>query len=306
MRSSKRHSRLVVSYTTLPGRYDLLRQSVKSILAQTLVPDTIYLTLPVIAKRLNTSYPPLPSDLEDIVSVITPSTDYGPICKLYGALFAETDADALIITCDDDTIYPPDFIMKLWQHYQESDEPIAIAGTGCLIGKGMNMLGIYSSVKPFDRWNRLFGCACPPTGRNVDILFGVSGVLYQRGFFPKKENLEEELFRYTKDNDAIFHNDDVLISGYLEHKKIKRKIFSDIPGVSHANAPEALSADFFKMFTRMGRAVKEVQAIGFLTTTEEISTMDSAYVVAGLWVAAALFIIVMIILAIWVAYRLYW
>src|SRR5258708_7949627 len=108
--------RVVATLTTLPDRYDLLRNTLKSIVFQV---DVVYLTLPLRAKRLNQEYPPLPDDITTMCRVIRTEFDYGPIMKLYGALLHERDPTTLIISVDDDIIYPPNLVASFLRRHQE-------------------------------------------------------------------------------------------------------------------------------------------------------------------------------------------
>src|SRR5438045_920235 len=100
--------RVVASCTTLPDRYDNLKIMLKSLKKQTHPLDEIYLTIPKRAHRLNKLYPSLPTEIKQICTPVYIDVDYGPITKIYGALAHETDSDTIIITVDDDNIYPPD------------------------------------------------------------------------------------------------------------------------------------------------------------------------------------------------------
>jgi GT2 family glycosyltransferase len=177
--------RVVASYTTLPDRYDVLRRSIESMRAQTYHLDAIYLALPKTASRLHKEYPPLPDDFKNLCTVIPTDIDYGPITKVYGALMAEPDPHTVIISCDDDVIFAPDHVQKMVDNHRRYPN-IAICGTGALIGKGLALISIVSTVHPFRPWNGMTGFQVDPVeGRKVDLIFGVAGILYRRGFFPR-------------------------------------------------------------------------------------------------------------------------
>src|SRR5690349_10896883 len=101
-------ARVVVTMTTLPGREDIITRACESIVQQTRPPDAIYLALPKISRRLGIPYPPMPEFVRAHCTIVQPETDFGPVTKLYGALALETDPHTVIISCDDDIIYPPD------------------------------------------------------------------------------------------------------------------------------------------------------------------------------------------------------
>ena len=220
--------RVVVTLTTLPDRYQTLERTLNSILKQDYPLDAIYLTIPEKAARLDKIYPPLPDSITSKCQIVNIKTDYGPITKIYGALSQESDPKTIIISLDDDVIYPPDLVSSLVKHGQEHKKA-AICGTGALLKYGLLFVSMVSSLN-FCTWlNPFIGPTITEKGRNIDLVFGVAGVLYRRGFFPSADKLEEELFKYALNNEAVFLNDDILISAYLSKAKIKRKLFKDIP-----------------------------------------------------------------------------
>lgn len=260
--------RVVASYTTLPSRYDVLKRSILTLKAQTEKLDAIYLTVPTRATRLNIDYPPIPDDLAELCTVIHTDIDYGPLTKIYGALVSEKDPNTIIISCDDDVFFEPNHIEIMLTHHKNYPNS-AICGTGALIGKGLLFISIVSTVRPFHHWSGFTGFKVDSKGRPVDLIFGVAGVLYTRGFFPSNETLHDEILQYSLLDDAIFHNDDVLISGYLSKHGIERRVFFDIPTIHHENGENALSSDIFKMIGRLNRSIQRVKDFGFFPTMED-------------------------------------
>lgn len=269
--------KIVASYTTVPGRYNILEKSIDSLINQEGRPDIVYLCLPKVFGRTGEKYPPLPSSIISKVTVVEPEEDYGPICKIYGGLLSEKDPDTIILTVDDDTIFDNMFMTKIREKCKQHPNK-AICATGALVGNGLNFISILSSVQPFDKFKWIPKFYCGKNGKNIDICFGVGGVAYRRNFFPLKLNdIKEKILKYTK-NKNIFHNDDVLISAYLSKNNIKRRIFNDIPSVTHVNSEHALSGDFFGMFSRMKNAIKDVQTeMNSFKTFEEVKYTDSPF-----------------------------
>ena len=272
--------RIVASYTTLPGRYEILHRSILSLTNQTRRPDVVYLCVPLKATQFDKEYPPLPTELEELCTVVRINTDYGPITKVCGALLSETDPNTVIISCDDDVIFPPNFIQSMLEHHEKFPNS-AICGTGALLSRGLIFISIMSSLAPFRPWNGFIAPNVPPEGRKVDLIFGVAGVLYRRGFFPPPEQLYDEILCHSMNDHAIFCNDDVLISGYLSRKGIERRIFADIPDVDHDNtiasvAETALCKDTHKMIMRLHEAIDKVKQLGFFPTMEDVSVDETA------------------------------
>jgi hypothetical protein len=286
--------RVVASYTTLPSRYDVLRKSIKSLLTQTHKLDAIYLTLPTKASRLNKEYPPLPDDITEMCTVVNIDIDYGPITKIYGALTSEQDPNTVIISCDDDVFFEPSHVETLLRHHKKYPKS-CICGTGALIGRGLLFISIVSTVRPFDGWSGFTGFDVGENGRKVDLIFGVAGVLYTREMFPPNEELYEKLFKHCLQDDTIFHNDDVLISGYLSKQDIERRLFFDIPTIHHDDGNDALSSDIFKMIGRMNTSIQKVKELGYFTTMENVPIDETP---AGRVIFGIIIIIIIIILCI--------
>lgn len=263
--------RVVASYTTLPDRYDMVRKSIKSLQSQDYILDAIYLTIPSKAKRLNQEYPPIPDDISKMSTIIRIDEDYGPVTKIYGALISEKHPDTIIISCDDDVIYPSNLVSKLVEYSMEKPD-VSICGTGALIGKGIAFISIVSSLAPFRKWNKLIGPNIPKEGREIDLIFGVAGVLYRRGFFPKNDNLYNEFLCHTE-NEYVFLNDDVLISGFLNKKGIKRLVYNDIPDIicQNANREDALSYNLLSMINKLDKSIEYMTNNGFFGTMEPLT-----------------------------------
>lgn len=285
-------TRVVASYTTLPSRYDALQTSILSMINQTYKLDAIYLTIPRYAARLNEPYPPIPQELQDLCTVVYIETDYGPITKIYGALISETDPNTVIITCDDDVGFAPNFVEIMMSHHNDYTDS-AICGTGALIGRGLLFISIVSTVEPFHEWSGFTGFDVCENGRCVDLIFGVAGVLYTRGMFPNNDNLYDEIFKHSLNDSSIFHNDDVLISGYLDKMGVERRIFCDIPSIIHNDQEDALSADIFKMIGRLNESITKVKELGFFPTMEPVPLDETVFGRVAIGIILLILIIVM-------------
>ncbi|MEM0354166.1 MAG: hypothetical protein QXW79_01155 [Thermoplasmata archaeon] len=214
--------RVVASLTTIPYNYSTLLVTLKTLLNQTYRLDAIYLGLPKNCRRLNKEYPPIPSEIAEICTIV-PCEDFGPITKLYGALVSEEDPDTVIITFDDDDKYAENLVEILLKHHLEF--PNAAVGFGNRFNH--KIVDTDLPLEELDTFGNIY--SVPNEGLNVDFLYGYSGVLYVRKFFPAKEKLIMDFFNYAFiDNDA-YCNDDVIISGYLSMHNIERRSFRDIP-----------------------------------------------------------------------------
>lgn len=280
--------RLVATCTTLPDRYDYLLRMLKSLHNQTVKPDVIYVTMPYRAKRLNKEYPPLPKKIQKLCTVVRCEKDYGPICKLYGALVSERDPNTLILSVDDDTIYDKDLIKVLLEKHALQPNA-AVTGTGWLVGN-TTYFSMKSSISLLNKFNGLVGMYVPNEGRKIDVLVGSAGVLYQRRFFPRCHL--EKLFNLSELNDDMFKNDDIVISAFLCSRKIERYVFNKVPTTNSDDCTiDALSFNYLKMLQSFERCVKYCKEIELFISFEEYCVSDSP-------IFKAIFLIILILLII--------
>jgi glycosyl transferase family 2 len=107
---------IYVGVTTLPSRIARLRPTIDSLLAQSLVPDRIFVSVPLRSVREDREYAvplwlaaPPPG-----VELVRCATDYGPGTKLLGCL-PRIASDACLILVDDDMVYQPFLVERLAQ-----------------------------------------------------------------------------------------------------------------------------------------------------------------------------------------------
>ncbi|HSW76700.1 MAG TPA: glycosyltransferase [Candidatus Saccharimonadales bacterium] len=284
--------RIVASCTTLPNRYNQLSKMLNSLKKQSHSLDAIYLTLPYKATRLNQIYQDLPDKINKQCIVVRSDIDYGPLCKLYGALVNEKNPDTMIITVDDDCYYSPHLVESLVNHAKQNKNS-TICGSGALLSHfGINFISYYTNHIDDRKNNYILGFDVPQIGRCIDLLYGFGGVLYRRSFFPTLEKIND-LFKYPLLNKSIFCNDDVLISGFLKKQNIKILIYPDIDYViTNDKDIDALSYDFYKMLYRLDDAIQVLKTYDMFKNIEGVSFIDS---VVGKNVIAILIIIFIII-----------
>ena len=269
--------RIVGSLTTIPGRYNKLRRTLKSLEAQERRLDAIYLGIPQRSRRLNVAYPELPDDIAAMCTVVSCQYDYGPCTKIVGALLRESDDNTIIITFDDDVVYSANLVASLLLRHEEFPQS-AIGSSGILLKYGFPF---YSTVNNNDNnWNSITGFSMTDKGRPVDILCGFSAILYLRSFFPAIDKLHEDFLHYPLDNEDVYFNDDVMISAYLSRSNTERRI---VPGIPPANdgkifdleidGPDGneISFDKLKFLQRFRRALTKVSEWGFLAETQPVA-----------------------------------
>lgn len=264
--------KVVLSLTTMPDRYDYLYETLKSIQNirkytedQPNQPNSplysihkVYLCLPKFSQRLNIPYPPIPDNISSLCTILHTNTDYGPATKLLPILQTETDLNTIIITLDDDKIYPESLVHTLIKHH--------ISNSKCVIGSaGMLINSITFAISTNERsWSRRVSCfKVPDGGRYVDVIYGYPGALYVRWMFEFDEIVE--LVGISND---VRKNDDVMISGYLRDRGVRIKIFNDVKSVigvgDMMNQKEnSLSGNLIGFMRSMSKGVEDMKKIGY-------------------------------------------
>ena len=107
--------RIIVSFTTIPGRINNIKKTLDSIEKQSVRPDCIYLNLPDVCRRQKHKTYVVPDFIRDNknINILKTDYDYGPSMKLLPVLDYESDPDSIIITIDDDHEYNEQFIATL-------------------------------------------------------------------------------------------------------------------------------------------------------------------------------------------------
>lgn len=292
---STKKLRIVASLTTMPHQYDKVIKTLESLHAQTYKLDEIYLSLPEISRRLKTKYPPVPKEISDKCTIIR-TPDHGPITKIYGGLLAENDPDTVIISFDNDMVYPDTMVEKLVENHKKYPNS-AIGSAGMLLKNPCP----FCAINPNEN-NYLYNISkffVPPEGRKVDSVYGYPGALYLRKFFPEKSLLDEEFFKYALINEATLLNDDIIISGYLSLNNIERRIFPNMPSVDFVKqdgerkrTEVEISYNMDKFFQRMNVAIDTSKEIGMYKTTEPLNFNETIFGVGAIIVISILIILI--------------
>lgn len=201
---------IVVSLSTTPHRIDALAPTLHSLLNQSVRPRAIYLNVPHIFKRDNIAYR-IPEWLQNFPGVtIVSSEDYGPATKLLGTLKnVSLPANAIIITVDDDVIYPANFVLHLaYAAKQNPDRALGLMGAN----PDYNANGIIPDESDFGL------VKIKKNGTLASILQGYAGVAYRRGFF------DDRIFNISNAPKDCINSDDIYISFFLAEQNIKRQV----------------------------------------------------------------------------------
>jgi FkbM family methyltransferase len=222
---SKMGKRCVVSLTSTPDRVFKIRPVLESLLAQTVQPDAIILTLPQVFRRNGQPYvvPSWLSDPSDAqflpgVTVYRISRDYGPATKVMGALECEHDPQTRIIYVDDDAVYHPDMVADLCRRSEAMPgSALGYSGIGFFASSpdAAQLIPLFMLERAFAR-KMVTDCVL-----SVPALEGHWGVLVKRGFF------DLDAFRAILSPDdvarALYMNDDVSINAHLASRSIPRQ-----------------------------------------------------------------------------------
>lgn len=294
--------RVVATLTTMPDRYFKVIKTLQSLNRQTYKLDAIYLSLPQRSRRLNIEYPPVPPEISDLCTIV-PCIDYGPITKILGGLLQEVDPETIIMSFDDDMIYPPDLVDSLLYHHDKYPNS-ALGSSGMLLRYNCPMCAITPNEDNF--FYRIPKFKVPDEGRKVDSIYGYPGALYLRKFFPHKDLLETEFLHYVLVNNDMFMNDDIVISGFLSLHDIERRIFPNMPVVSFVldedsnmriRTTNEISYDLDRFFQRMNAAITTAKSIGMYAITEPL---DISETIVGISMIIVLCVLVIIILFIYI------
>lgn len=140
--------KIVCCLTSYPRRIKNCYRVVKSLLENTVVPDRIYLTL---------ARPQFKNDIDDLPPLIRKLVIENSrvfinwvdvdtkIMKKVMPVLQYLDDDDIILPCDDDILYPPDYIESRLKDMREFDAPL----TGCVVQTGRTLYekwGIPSSI----------------------------------------------------------------------------------------------------------------------------------------------------------------
>ena len=194
---------IVVSLTTTPYRIDKIKPVLDSILRQSIKPNRIYVNVPLIFKRDNNLKYIIPNWLSAYPNVVINRTkDYGPATKIIGTLEKERDPNTIIVTVDDDNIYPKHLVRDLIKQYLPGTYKVNYKMAAAITGIGLNFL----FGPNFESKSRLVLIGDRPSL----LVIGSGGVAYKRKFF------KDDIFLLTEHlSKSCFLSDDLIISGYL-------------------------------------------------------------------------------------------
>lgn len=213
MRMYLRNTNYVVSLSTTPYRINAIRPTIENLFAQNLPPKAVYLSVPYLFKRDNLEYV-IPEWLaNDSRITILRTEDYGPATKLLGVLKqTDLDPDTIIVTVDDDIIYPKHALLHLiYKAATNPDTAYGFAGVNLQYNvAGLVADDVKNGVIPIYHGDR-----------DVTVLQGFGGVAYRRKFF------DDSIFEISNAPPECINSDDLYLSFHLAKKNITRRILKN-------------------------------------------------------------------------------
>ena len=230
--SNPRRADVIVTLTTLPSRIDRIDLTLKSLMRQTVSPQTIRLNVPRSSRREGTAYQ-IPAWLRERQSVrVERCDDLGPSTKLIPSLL-DAMPDQRLLVVDDDRVYHPHFIEQMIAR-ADAHPDVAIAASGWdapvdLTDRPTTLVATIAGWPPAP-----IKCTRVRHPREVDVMQGLSGYLVTPKFFDRAAVAD-----YTKAPAAAFFVDDVWISA---HCRVPKIVFRG----RRTNFPSIFDARFFK------------------------------------------------------------
>jgi hypothetical protein len=172
--------RILVSLTTISRRISKLDQVLATICNQSKPADEIHLFLSREPYLNDEGVDFIPEQLASLIDdqeihvKYVPNT--GPYRKLVPMLEQFWGDNVIIVTIDDDTLYPPDFLERLLDAFERHHCIVAFSGRRMLVDQD-------TGPAPYEEWPRIE----PPENTNLlNFPIGKDGILYCPAFFTRQ------------------------------------------------------------------------------------------------------------------------
>lgn len=202
-------TKVIVSLTTIASRVQLLPTVLHGILSQQLPPDVVYVNVSDHPLFLDTGIEldMLPQEVRRMAVAgtirLTFGPNQGPYRKLLPALARHRREDCVLVTADDDVMYPPLWLGGLVEAHQRTGHITAYRCRAMRFDPG--------SPLSYSRWERInenntpnFGAILPEFRSLFTLPTGRGGVLYRPEFFPDAGLLAELRQRAPMQDDLGF------------------------------------------------------------------------------------------------------
>lgn len=172
MDARTKRSGVIISLTSFPDRINQVHLCIQSLLRQSMPAEKVILYLAVTEFRDRMSVPKKLLDLEEAGLEIRFCDDVKSYKKVI--FVAQEFPDMVIITADDDVLYPEDFVERLLN--------TAEVHPGCVVCyRAHKMLAENGKILPYSQWEGMSKGYKGPSMWLVPT--GVGGVLYPPGYF---------------------------------------------------------------------------------------------------------------------------
>lgn len=168
LNTAQRREKIIVSLTSYPARFDGLHYTIRSILAQTVKADRIILYLDEDVKPEQVPQSLLELKQRGGIEIVTRPLHLKPHKKYFYAI--KENPDDIVITVDDDQIYPDNLLEKLIACHEKFP--------GCVIAARAHEISFNADggMKKYNLWNMESQKTNRPSLRLCAT--GVGGVLY--------------------------------------------------------------------------------------------------------------------------------
>ncbi|MCH9633324.1 MAG: hypothetical protein S4CHLAM7_00470 [Chlamydiae bacterium] len=223
---------VLISFTTTPQRIQHITPMLESLKKQSYQGFKTILWLCHLYRRSSQKMTPeeIPTFMHNYNVDVRFCDDFGSNTKLLPLLKSNVKDDAIIITADDDTCYPSNWVENLVQASLE-DPNQAYGYRGKILNRRYFNLPFVKTAYLRDlsySGSQTIMLKKTSDSKLVDILTGVWGICYRRSFF------NESYFNLNLCPSA-YHNDDLWVNGHLARNQVRRVCigneadFSDIP-----------------------------------------------------------------------------
>ena len=168
-----------ISLTSISTRMDSLPATLRSLLEQNYPEFAVHLYLSKEAYLLDQGVPEIPKEIAKMAAAsegkltITYCENSGPYRKLIPYLYQNWGLSKLVVTVDDDTIYPAGWLEQMVESYSKF---------GCVIGyRGHGIRFRNGALAPYRSWMR---SKIEDNPSRLLLPTGKDGILYNTAFFP--------------------------------------------------------------------------------------------------------------------------
>lgn len=248
-----------VCFSTIPPRFEILDEVVKSYYNQTVRPNKIIITVCKNYHRFsyeNFELESLTEKYPDFVHLLFVDDDYGPATKIYGALKSlEMYPNSYVMVCDDDMVYDP----KLIECYSKCVE---VCNQSVWTSIGFNDI---LNIPNHPIWN-LQGCNTYLFYPKLLEKFNTQNFeLLYFGFVHRNANPKEVFLHDDYFISCILHDLQVSIRSF----KLSEKVYQELPIPTQIHHLYKCHSDEIKLIQNIRRSYGE------LNTTIHCDYMDA-------------------------------